>query len=223
MPLPPLPVVEVDVVEDLSPPQPSGFMRLERRRLRLRYADGTASAAFVHDSVGRAALDAVVIAAHYRDGARRMVFLRTALRPNARLRPAECRPLPEKPALGTLWELPAGLVEPDECQRGEPGLAACAARELEEELGLTVAAAALDRLGPATFPCAGVIGERHHYFAVEVDPAARRTPGEDGSVLEQRALIAALELGEAIALCRRGDIEDSKTEIALRRLAELFA
>jgi ADP-ribose pyrophosphatase len=40
-------------------------------------------------------------------------------------------------------------------------------------------------------------------------------------VLEQRAQIATTSLDEALALCRSGEIEDGKTEIALRRLAEV--
>ncbi len=220
MALPPLPVVELEQVEDLSPREGAGFLRLERRRLRLRYADGAPSDAFVYDSVHRQALDAVVIAAHYRDAGRDWVYLRSAYRPPLRLRPLDCRPLPEKPTLGSLWELPAGLVEADECRMGAAGLRRSGARELEEELGFAVADAALVPLGPATFPSAGVIGERHHYLRVEVDPARRRQPSEDGSVLERRAVIATIALDEAIALTRSGEIEDGKTEIALRRLAD---
>jgi ADP-ribose pyrophosphatase len=40
-------------------------------------------------------------------------------------------------------------------------------------------------------------------------------------VLEQDALVASIPLTEALELLRRGGIEDAKTEIALRRLAEL--
>jgi ADP-ribose pyrophosphatase len=67
-----------------------------------------------------------------------------------------------------------------------------------------------------------MVGERHFYFHVEVDPARRVTPPEDGSPLERGAVIAAVPLDEAIELTRRGEIEDAKTEVALRRLAELF-
>jgi ADP-ribose pyrophosphatase len=66
-----------------------------------------------------------------------------------------------------------------------------------------------------------MIAERHFYFHVEVDPRRQVTPPEDGSPLEQRAVIAAIPLDAAIELTRRGEIEDAKTEVALRRLAEL--
>lgn len=219
MPLPPLPEIALGEVEDLSPPgQGNGYLRLRRLLLRAERAGAAPSEPFVYDSVERKALDAVVIAAHFVEDGRRKVYLRSALRPPAYLRPREQRPLPEKPTLGVLWELPAGLVEPGECS--PEGLLRCASRELEEELGFAVDPAHFAPLGPASFPSAGVIGERHHYFRVEVDPARRAAPAEDGSVLERDAVIVAVDLEEAVAFCRSGDIEDSKTEIALRRLAE---
>jgi ADP-ribose pyrophosphatase len=113
-----------------------------------------------------------------------------------------------------LWELPAGLVEPGEAPEE------AARRELEEELGFCVDLGALKRLGTWTFPSPGIIGERHIFFEVEVDPAARQTPSEDGSALERGAEILALALGEALEHCRRGAIKDAKTELGLRRLAE---
>ena len=182
------------------------------RRLDLvaRYPDGSESAPFQYDVGARAAIDAVVMAAHYDEGGVRHVFLRTALRP-----PCALRPVP--PAHdGSLWELPAGLVEPGE----DP--AAAAAREVDEELGFAVDPAAMRPLGHWTFPAPGIIGERHVFFHVEVDPRARTTPGEDGSALERGAAILAIPLSDAIEHCRQGAIPDAKTELGLRRLAELF-
>lgn len=220
MQLPALPKHTIAVVEERSPQGPRGFLRLRRALLRVRFEDGTESGPFEYDTVDRDRLDAVVIAAHYRgaDG-RRFVYLRSALRPPVALRSPEVWPVPEKDTLGALWELPAGLVEVDE--RSPEGLRRGAARELLEELGAEVAAAALLPLGPSTFPAPGMVGERHFYFHVEVDPRAVATPTEDGSALERHAVVAAVPLDEAIALCRSGVIEDEKTEIALRRLAEI--
>jgi ADP-ribose pyrophosphatase len=113
----------------------------------------------------------------------------------------------------------AGLVEEDE--RSPEGLRACAARELYEEVGATVALEAVHPLGPSTFPCPGVIGERHFFFHAAIDPEALVLPPEDGSVLERHARLAVVSLEEALALVRAGEIEDAKTEIALRRLAEI--
>ena len=95
-------------------------------------------------------------------------------------------------------------------------------RELYEETGAEVALEAMHRLGPSTFPAPGVIGERHFYFHVEIDPAALVPPVEDGSVLERQASLVGITIEDALALVRAGEIEDAKTEIALRRLAELW-
>jgi ADP-ribose pyrophosphatase len=158
----------------------------------------------------REALDAVVIAAHFTDEGVRHVYLRSAVRP-----PCAFRSVPPHHD-GSLWELPAGLVEPGE----DP--AVTAARELGEELGFEAVAAQMQPLGGWTFPCPGVIGERHVYFAIEVDPRRRRTPTEDGSALERAAAILALPLVEAIEHTRTSAIRDAKTELGLRRLMDVL-
>jgi ADP-ribose pyrophosphatase len=135
--------------------------------------------------------------------------LRSALRPPAAHRAEE----PKHD--GVLWELPAGLIEPGE----QP--AACAARELFEELGFVASPDAMRPLGPWTFPAPGVIGERLLYFAVEVHPSAREKPAGDGSPLEDAAVIVAVPLEEALHHCATGAILDQKTELGLRRLAEI--
>lgn len=217
---PALPTTGIEVIGDASTPERNGFLRVHRRRLRALFPDGSVSEEFVYDCVDRDALDAVVMAAHFLgDDGREQVFLRSALRPPAALRPLEVRPVPEKSSLGHLWELPAGLVEASE--RSAQGLRACACRELDEELGFHVPLEAMLPLGPSSFPAPSVIGERHFYFHTRVDPALRRPPGGDGSALERHAAIVVLPLEEALDWVRAGDIEDAKTEIALRRLAEV--
>jgi ADP-ribose pyrophosphatase len=219
MPLPPLPSHVLEVVTERAALEDRGFLKLRRFLFRVHFADGSSSAPFDYDVVDRERLDAVVMAAHFVRAGRRHVFLRSCLRPPLVLRPPEGRPFPERPTLGALWELPAGLVELDE--RSPEGLRRSAARELLEEAGLSVRPEDLLPLGPSTFPAPGFVGERHFYFHVEVDPETRVTPTEDGSPLERHASIAGIPLDEALALCRSGDIEDAKTEIALRRLADL--
>lgn len=220
MELPELPKHALSLVEERASLDPPGFLRLRRVIMRVRFADGTESEPFEYDAIGRSRLDAVVIAAHYRgDDGRRRVILRSAIRPPVALRDPSESPVPERDTLGNLWELPAGLVEEDE--RTPDGIRRCAARELLEEVGVEVPASAVTPLGPAGFPAPGIIGERHFFFHVPIDPAQIRVPTEDGSPLERQALLCALPLDEAIALTRTGAIEDEKTELALRRLAEL--
>jgi len=220
-PLPPLPSISLEVLEDLSPEQAQGFLRLVRRRMRTHYPDGSHSLPFVYDEVDRPNLDATVIAAHYLDAeAERWVYLRSALRPPVALRDPATVPGPLPDRKGGLWELPAGLVERHE--QSADGIASCAARELEEELGFSVAPTALSALGPSTFPAPGVIAERHFFFEVTVDPRTRRAPSLDGSALEVGGVVSPLPLGVALEYCRSAVIEDAKTELALRRLAERY-
>ncbi len=220
MELPELPKHALALVEERPTLDPPGFLRLQRTILRVAFADGTTSEPFEYDAIDRTRLDAVVIAAHYRgaDG-RRRVFLRSCLRPPVAMRSRARSPIVERDTLGALWELPAGLVEADE--QSPEGLRRCAARELLEEVGVTVSPAALRELGPSGFPAPGVIAERHFFFHVEIDPAQVRVPTEDGSPLERDARVVAVDLEHALGLTRTGALEDEKTELALRRLAEL--
>ena len=72
----------------------------------------------------------------------------------------------------------------------------------------------------SVFPAPGMVAERHFFFRVQVDPSEREKPTLDGSPLERAGVVAALPVDEALELCRRGEIQDSKTELALRRLEE---
>jgi len=221
--LPALPGIKLSIEKDRSErAPPRAYLSMRRLELTATFPDGTSSEPFFYDLVERKLLDAVVVVAHFRDeaGARR-VLLRSALRPPVVFRPREAWPIPERETLGGLWEVPAGLVEPSE--RSVEGLRSCAIRELYEEVGATVERDAMLPLGPATFPCPGVIGERHFFFHAQIDPAALVPPVEDGTVLERQAEVVAVTLEDALALVRSGDIEDAKTEIALRRFAELSA
>jgi ADP-ribose diphosphatase len=209
--LPLLPAIRIVVACDRTAESRAtgGFLDVRRLDLVARYPDGTESAPFPYDVGARKALDAVILAAHFIEGGVRQVFLRSAVRPPCALRPIA--PSHE----GCLWELPAGLVEAGE----DP--AAAGTRELGEELGFVANARDMIPLGEWTFPAPGMIGERHIFYAVAVDPRARGTPSEDGSALERAAAIVSLPVVDAIEHCRRGDIRDAKTELGLRRLAEI--
>jgi ADP-ribose pyrophosphatase len=108
----------------------------------------------------------------------------------------------ERFAVGqTLWELPAGTLEPDE----DP--AACAARELAEETGYE--AQQIERL-TAFYPSPGFCTEKLHAY---------RATGlkHVGQSLEETERITphVVALDEAYAMVRDGRIEDAKTIAAL--------
>jgi ADP-ribose pyrophosphatase len=107
-----------------------------------------------------------------------------------------------------ILELPAGSLEPDE----EP--AACAGRELREEIGL--AAAKLTRLG-GFFLAPGYATEFMHVFlATGLHPD--RIPGDEDEELSPEKHT----LGEVKEMIESGTLEDAKTvaalALALRRL-----
>ncbi|MBX3232310.1 MAG: NUDIX domain-containing protein [Labilithrix sp.] len=188
--------------------EPDGFLTL--RRYDLVLVDGPKrSEPFRYDTVDRHALDAAVMVAHSvgEDGEVE-VYLRSAVRPPIALRPGGGSP--------ALWELPAGLIEPGEEPR------AAAAREVAEELGFDVGAEQMEPLGEWSYPAPGFVGEIHHFFHVRVDPRARREPDGDGSALEAVAIVIKVPLREALEACRTGGVRDEKTELALRRLADVL-
>jgi ADP-ribose pyrophosphatase len=211
-PLPPAPEVRAAIVRDGSATAAAtgGFVNVRRLEVSVTSPEGKTSAPFRFDIATRRAIDAVVVVAHFAADGEPQVYLRSCPRPALMLHDG-----PTGPREGNLWELAAGLVEPDETPRHG------AARELHEELGFQVDEARLVPLGAFTYPAPGFIAEQHHYFHVEVDPAARQPPAEDGSPLEENASVIHCSLADALEHCRAGRIVDAKTELALRRLAEL--
>jgi ADP-ribose pyrophosphatase len=89
-----------------------------------------------------------------------------------------------------------------------------------EEAGFRVDPAAVVVLGAGGFPSPGAMAERFFFVAAEVDPATQQPLEGDGSPMEEGADTRWLPLDDAIAACVRGDIEDLKTELGLRRFAD---
>ncbi len=207
------PAVRVEVVDDESPPQERGFLRLRRRKLRNVYADGTASEPYHYDSVDRSAMDAVVLGLYAPDG---RLCIRSSLRPPVAFRHELTVPR-DRDVGSVLWELPAGLIEASE--QGESGIAACASRETLEETGLVVAPEQFAALGPAVFLSPGVVAERLYYRSAEVEPSSRGVPTEDGSPVEARMAVHFVSLEETLEACAEGLIGDAKSEVGIRRFA----
>lgn len=187
-----------------------GFLRIRRLRLRVRRGDGSLSKEGLYDFVERPmGKDAVVLVLWHRaaDGVR--VLLRHAPRVPLWFR---------DPALGGAHtEVVAGILEKGEDEW--PAIQKRAAAEAHEEAGVTVAAEAVERLGPASFPTAGMFSELFHFVAAEVaDPALTVVPPTDGSPFEEGASLEWVALDEALRRCDEGALVDLKTELALRRL-----
>jgi len=207
--LPKPPAIRLSVVEERDSDM-SGFVNVRRLGLRATHPDGSESKTFAYDAVTRRALDAVVICAFYTEAGKHYVYLRSCVRPPLALRPATLGEQED----GSMWELPAGLIEPGETP------AQAAARETEEELGFAVDAKDIVALGNRMAPAPAVIGEYHHFVMCRVHRDARREPSLDGSPLEHGGEVIAISMDDAMSMIRAGLFADEKTELGLRRLRD---
>ena len=105
------------------------------------------------------------------------------------------------PAGRSLWELPAGTVEP-----GEDPMEG-ARRELREETGYTAG-----RMAPAgsLYVTPGFCDEVMHFFI-----ARELEPGEQSLDEDERIDVGCFGVEEAWSLVARGEIADAKTVLAL--------
>jgi len=101
----------------------------------------------------------------------------------------------------TLWELPAGTVEPNE------PLQTCAERELAEETGYVA-----NKWGSLGYLYAspGVLDEKLHLFVAE-----ELTPGQANPEPDEQLHPVTVRFDEAIRMCLAGEIKDAKTITAL--------
>lgn len=116
----------------------------------------------------------------------------------------------KRPAIGkSIWEIPAGMVEPDERHM----LELTAARELREETGYI--AESWEWL-IREYPSPGFSTETITIFlARQVHPASDVFAPDTPSDSTEIAQIHWMPLNEALAYCRRGEIEDGKTLLGL--------
>lgn len=214
-------VVDFEVISDELQEIEGGFMAVRRLHLRNIRRDGTRSDRYVCDFIERPkGIDAVVVAVYHRHAEGVRVLLREGLRPAlAKGRDPERVPIPDGRAYLRLTEVVAGIIEHDD--RGEDGVRRRAALEVEEESGFRVSAETVQVLGAGSFPSPGSMPERFWFTAVEIDdPSAQQPPQGDGSPMEEGASTRWMELDDAIDACTRGEIEDAKSEIVLRRLRD---
>lgn len=212
----------IEIVEDRTAAAGAdeGYLTLARFRLRNEYEDGTRSRVYDCDVLSRPGSDAVVAALYEIDGRRRVhVVLRDMSRAPIYLRKHKRFVHPDPRTYVTLRELVAGVVEASD-ETGAAGLCQRASVETQEEAGLAVPPEAFRPIGGETFASPGMSDEKLYFCAASVEVAQANAGTGDGSVMEEGAHIVILELGEAIAACRSGDIPDMKTELGLLRLAD---
>lgn len=213
-------IIELEVESDEIIGQDGGFLGIRRMRLRNRRADGSLSEPYACDFVERPyGLDAVVVALYRRTGAGVDVLLRQGLRPTLVFgRTADRVPVPDPRTSLLLTELVAGIVEAHD--KGLEGIRRRAAEEALEEAGYAIEPERITFLGAATFPTPGLMAEKFWLMAAEVVGSVPTKAMGDGSPMEEGSSTWWTALDEAIAACVRGEIEDCKTELTLRRLAD---
>lgn len=219
-------VEDIELLEDLTDRSrcDEGFIHVRRYRARNRRVDGSLSPEYRIDVIDRPELDAVAVAVWARTLRGVEVLTRRGLRPAALFRHGKQSALPEGRYL-LVEEIVAGILEV-----GETGLDALVHRcveEIREEAGIDARTEDVVRLGGPFFMLPGVASEKIHLFAAEVTrpalPARYPSPGlTDGAPLEEGAEIVWRTLDEALGACIAGEIEDAKTELALRRLKDLL-
>jgi ADP-ribose pyrophosphatase len=214
-------VIGYEVEHDALSTDEAGFFRIRRLRLRNRRADGSLSEPYACEFVVRPkGTDAVAVAIYTRTGGRVQVLVREALRPALAFgREASALAVPDaRPRLGSA-EVVAGIVERSD--RGERGLRERTVAEIAEEAGYEVSPESVVFLGAGTFPTPGSMAEKYWLLAAEIeDIEARSTPRGDGSPMEEGGRITWMDLDEAIDACVAGRIDDAKTELVFRRLAD---
>jgi ADP-ribose pyrophosphatase len=219
--LPQPPAIEVKVRSDQRPDQ-RGFVWLRQVELQNRYADGSESAPYTYYFVERKQLDAVCLALWRRGEAGPEIILRSQLRPPLAFRAEYDVPLRAEGTGAVQWEVPAGLVEAGE--HGESGLFARAAAEALEEVGVSLPRERFFMLGHATSLSPGLIAEKLHFVHAEILESDERSgPKGDGHPVEDHAESLFVRLPTALEAVASGLVHDIKTEIAIRRLAELLA
>ncbi|MCG3135754.1 MAG: hypothetical protein HMLKMBBP_03510 [Planctomycetes bacterium] len=217
-------VIDVEVAEDRTAAATctGGFLKLRRLMLRNVYADGTRSAPYPCDVMSRAHVDAVAMVLFERGRGhepRLRVMLKEGIRPAVYLRKDKSVEHGEASPWLKVIEIAAGMLEATD--RGEGGIERRAAAEAREECGVAVDPRDVVDLGGAMFPSPGVTDERVHFRAVPVPlDAAHAAPSGDGSPMEQGTRPVVMTMDDALAACRRGEIPDMKTEIALLRLCD---
>ena len=213
-------MVGVEILSDETIGREGGFLAIRRLRMVNVHADGTKSREYLCDYMIRPkGLDAVVVAIWTRgsDGKVR-VLLRDGLRPPLHVGRNDAEvPVPDGKKYLFFREVVAGIIENED--KGEEGIRRRAALEVQEEAGYRVPPKGVSLLGAGTFPTPGAMAERFWLAAVEIyDPDVTRVPAGDGSPMEEGATTMWMDLDEAIAACVKGEIEDMKTELVLRRL-----
>jgi ADP-ribose pyrophosphatase len=215
---------EIEIVEDITAISrcDEGFLKLRRLMIKHHYTDGTESRVYPCDIVEPPSNDAVVVVLYFFDKKGDIyVGLRRGIRPAIYFRKNNPSKFSRDGKVYLdLLEVVAGGIESSDIELGEEGIKNRVIKEVEEEAGFRCSAENVIPLGGGCFSSPGITPEKFLFFAIRVDPNLQHKPSGDGHPMEDASEFQFLSLKKAITMCYNGEIEDAKTEIALRRLAE---
>jgi len=195
-----------------------GLLNLTRVIVRNEYGDGRLSRPYRFEMVERRGVDSVAVIAFHQRRRQTWVVLKAGFRPTLYLRGCRKSPADGVRRRPLTVEAVAGSLEPGDWT--EADIDRRAVSELAEETGFQVHARDLISLGAGFFPSHGQCTEKIHLRAVKVNPGSRSRPPGDGSVNESETWTLLVEAGDLLRRSVKGEIEDPKIEIGVRRLLE---
>tara|TARA_Y100000590_G_scaffold467012_1_gene644325 strand:- start:1339 stop:2100 length:762 start_codon:yes stop_codon:yes gene_type:complete len=212
----------IEIVEDRTSQSScdEGFLRLSRLRLKNLYSDGSTSRVYSCDIASRESSDAVVAVLYQKNEKRKInVILRESLRPPIYLRKFKVFEQADTKDYKHLLEVVAGVIELGDGAFTRT-FATRASKEAEEEVGCLIAPDDFHSLGGESFPSPGISDEKLYFCFGHAQNFMSDPPPGDGGPMEEVGRVVFVELRQAIERCRRAEIPDMKTEVALLRLAD---
>jgi ADP-ribose pyrophosphatase len=215
------PEIKIERISQEKVGSDEDFLAIEKTVVNFHYPNGSISDNFKVFSVLDKA-DAVAIVLHFKQNDKRMVYLRSCVRPALMLRDFKICRIKEERGVGNLWEIPAGLVDIPDHELTIKKLKEEAAREVKEEVGFDLDISKLNFLGKRIFGAPGTHAGRIFLFESKVNPKDKKDPITDNSPMEKFGEVIIIELNDALDCIDKGLIIDPKTEIGLRRLDKLY-
>lgn len=210
-------VTQIEVVEDFtsSGKCDEGFLHVKRLRCRNHRDDGTVSQLYRIDVIDRPRLDAVAVLIWRNTVVGPEFLTRSQLRPAAYFRKDKEPTIPDGKSHLMVEEIVAGLLEVTD--KGAAGIKNRAVAEVWEEAGYKVSKEDIHLLGSSFFPAPGILSEKIFLTCVDVTGLQAFDPEGDGSPLEEGARCRFWKAKDLLEACSEGEIQDAKTEIAIRR------
>ena len=200
--LPSPPEHKISVVERFE--ESSGFLVTKATKYRFNYDDQSTKEMVVDSidrTVGNSAVAILAYTTSYMSDSMGQicVYLRSCIRPAL-----------HKHSASNQWEIPAGIIENESVE-------SAASRELMEEVGIYANPNYFHSLGKPYYSSVGVSGELIHLVKIEANPQHIQKAESDGSPLEYGGQVILVTIDGILKAIDSGQIQDSKTILAITR------